>query len=471
MEVFQAFLTTERPKNVVKEKLKSTAHRKAPRTPDFQTAYRRQSVSFALCEAIRHNRVACKQSYPLAPLNRSQMIRRNSDSPTVASLFCGCGGFDVGFHNAGFRGVGAFDIFPQAVAVFRRNLYNKCSVTDLATASITNATVGRPDVVIAGSPCQGFSTLGKNDATDPRNSLLLRGAVIAVKLRPRAIVLENVCGVLSGRMRTHWDQATGILKNAGYSTLTLQVTSSDFGVPQIRKRVFLIASKSSALGDFRLSPSYKVSLRQALSKTTGLPNHEPIELEKNSDAFFIAARIGQHQKLCNVRGGERSVPTWLIPEVFGATTSRERAVLEVIRSLRRKLRLRKSGDSDPLTLRDLQRECGKDLSSLVNRLLTKGYLRRIRNRFDLSHTFNGKYRRLSYAHPSPAVDTRFGTPAYYLHPDEPRGFTVREAARIQGFPDSFVFEGTRTTQFRMVGNAVPPPVAESIATSIRERLL
>jgi DNA (cytosine-5)-methyltransferase 1 len=89
----------------------------------------------------------------------------------------------------------------------------------------------------------------------------------------------------------------------------------------------------------------------------------------------------------------------------------------------------------------------------------------------LSHTFNGKYRRLSYAHPSPAVDTRFGTPAYYLHPEEPRGFTAREAARIQGFPDSFFFEGTKATQFKMIGNAVPPPVAESIATAIKERLL
>jgi len=399
------------------------------------------------------------------------MINPASDSPTVASLFCGCGGFDVGFENVGFRGIGAFDISPQAVSVFRRNLHNKCVVADLATASINNANVGRPDVVIAGSPCQGFSTLGKNDSADPRNSLLLRGALIAVNLRPRVIVLENVCGVLSGRMRVHWDEATSILREAGYSTLTQRVTSSDFGVPQIRKRVFLIASKSKALNSFSVPRHGKVSLKQALSGITRLPNHEPIELKPSSEAFHIAARIGQHQKLCNVRGGDRSVPTWLIPEVFGGTTKRERDVLEVIRALRRRIRLRKCGDSDPLTMHDLKKECGKDVGSVIDRLFTKGYLRKMHGRVDLTHTFNGKYRRLCYAHPSPAVDTRFGTPAYYLHPEEPRGFTAREAARIQGFPDTFVFEGTRSTQFKMIGNAVPPPVAESIAMAIKERLL
>ena len=399
------------------------------------------------------------------------MIKFASDSPTVASLFCGCGGFDVGFENAGFRGIGAFDISSHAVAVFRKNVHAKCDVADLSTASITNKTVGKPDVVIAGSPCQGFSTLGKNDSTDPRNSLLLRGARIAVNLRPQVILLENVCGVLSGKMRAHWDEATRILRDARYFTQTYRVMCSEFGVPQIRKRVFLIASRSKALSSFSVAGRRGISLKQALSDVAGLANHEPISLRPASEASFIAARIGQHQKLCNVRGGERSVPTWLIPEVFGVTTKRERDVLEVVRALRRKVRLRRTGDSDPLTVNDLKTECGKGVGAVVERLLNKGYLRKLESRVDLTHTFNGKYRRLSYDHPSPAVDTRFGTPAYFLHPEEPRGFTAREAARIQGFPDCFIFEGTRTTQFKMIGNAVPPPVAESIAMAIRERLL
>ena len=89
---------------------------------------------------------------------------------------------------------------------------------------------------------------------------------------------------------------------------------------------------------------------------------------------------------------------------------------------------------------------------------------------DLSHTFNGKYRRLSWDHPAPTVDTRFGDPKYYLHPEEQRGLSVREAARIQGFPDDFVFAGSKAAQFRMVGNAVPPPLAKQLAEAIREYL-
>ena len=83
--------------------------------------------------------------------------------------------------------------------------------------------------------------------------------------------------------------------------------------------------------------------------------------------------------------------------------------------------------------------------------------------YDLTHTFNGKYRRLRWDAPAYTVDTRFGDPIYFLHPDQQRGFSVREAARIQGFPDDFVFSGSRRTQEELLGNAVPPPLAKLLA--------
>jgi len=399
------------------------------------------------------------------------MIASTSTSPTFVSLFSGCGGFDVGFGHAGFRGLAAFDISPDAVTVFRSNIHENCHLADLTNSSVTRATIGKPDVVIAGSPCQGFSTLGNNHSADPRNSLLLRGAQIAVGLRPRVIVLENVCGVLSTKMRPHWEAANNILENAGYGTITQRVTCSEYGVPQIRRRVFLVAAKSKSLCDFSIARRRAVSLRESLANVHGLPNHRPIALEPKSDAFVIASQIRQHQKMCNVRGGERSVPTWSIPKVFGKTTKRERLVLCAIRRLRRQIRVRDFGDADPLTLSDIKQECGNDIEPTIDRLIEKGYLRRVKRRYDLTHTFNGKYRRLSYAHTAPAVDTRFGTPKYFLHPEEQRGLTAREAARIQGFPDEFVFEGSMATQFRLIGNAVPPPVAECIATAIKDSLV
>lgn len=394
----------------------------------------------------------------------------SSKQPTYLSLFSGCGGFDLGFEQAGYRGLGAFDIDPDAALVHRNNVHGKCHVADLLTASITAKEFGRPNVVISGSPCQGFSSLGKRMRNDPRNRLLCRGAEIAVALQPDIIVLENVTGVLTNGLRCHLERANSILENAGYATTVIKITCSDYGLPQIRKRVLLVASRQSISGNFKLEHSKNRSLGECLTGVRSCVNHEPVVLKKNSDEFRIAKRIGQHQKLCNVRGGDRAVPTWEIPEVFGVTSQKEREILIRMRQLRRQIRVRKNGDADPLKLSTIKKQCGLRTDASINRLVKKGFVRPIGKRFDLAHTFNGKYRRLDMQHPSPAVDTRFGTPRYFLHPEENRGFSVREAARIQGFPDSFVFEGSLPTQFRLVGNAVPPPVAKAIASALLEYL-
>src|SRR5207302_303230 len=126
---------------------------------------------------------------------------------------------------------------------------------------------------------------------------------------------------------------------------------------------------------------------------------------------------------------------------------------------------------DPVSERHLRTELGYSVSSLLKRLIDKGYVRRVGRRYDLSHTFNGKFRRLSLDLPSLTVDTRFGNPRYFLHPTQQRGFTVREAARIQGFPDSFVFSGSESSQFRLIGNAVPPPLARGLASFVIEAFL
>src|SRR5258708_3791391 len=104
-------------------------------------------------------------------------------------------------------------------------------------------------------------------------------------------------------------------------------------------------------------------------------------------------------------------------------------------------------------------------------LIAKNYIRRVGDCFDLVHTFNGKFRRLRWDQPSLTVDTRFSSPRYFLHPEEQRGFTIREAARIQGFPDDFIFFGESKAQIRHIGNAVPPPVAYQLADLIYNGLL
>jgi DNA (cytosine-5)-methyltransferase 1 len=111
----------------------------------------------------------------------------------------------------------------------------------------------------------------------------------------------------------------------------------------------------------------------------------------------------------------------------------------------------------------LEADLGFSITPLLQTLERKGFVRESDRLFDLVHTFNGKFRRLEWGLPSYTVDTRFGDPRYFLHPGEERGFSAREAARIQGFPDSFVFSGPTRAQFRMIGNAVPPPMGRAIA--------
>jgi len=212
------------------------------------------------------------------------------------------------------------------------------------------------------------------------------------------------------------------------------------------------------------------NLRSVLANVTGKANHSPRNLRVNTRDWRIAARIRPGQKLSNVRGGVNAVATWDIPEVFGQVTDDERTVLELLRRLRRQQRQRDFGDADPVSLKRLEKALGEPFHRLVKGLLAKGYLRRMNGAIDLAGTFNGKFRRLSWESPCCTVDTRFGSPRYFLHPSQPRGFTVREAARIQGFADRYVFIGRESAQYRLIGNAVPPPLG-SLAARYSLRLL
>lgn len=146
-------------------------------------------------------------------------------------------------------------------------------------------------------------------------------------------------------------------------------------------------------------------------------------------------------------------------------------MLEAVLRLRRRLRLRTIGDADPVSAMSVTREVGYASREILEELIGKEYVRKIGRRYDLTQTFNGKFRRLSWDKPSPTVDTRFTNPKYFLHPDQQRGMTIREAARIQGFPDTFEFSGPEREQCRMIGNAVPPPLGYHLGGIILEALL
>lgn len=391
----------------------------------------------------------------------------NQTSPNFVSLFSGCGGLDLGFHTAGFRGMLSIDIDDAALTTHQLNMNSPVSRMDLTSENPDLGDLGNIDVLLAGSPCQGFSTVGKRQLDDPRNSLLLVAPRIAEKYRPKIVIAENVLGAISGAHKKYWDALHYTLRALGYQTNEMLLDSSDFGVAQKRRRVIMVAWRTGALSCLSFPQQGKRVLGDVLADLQGVPNHNPVVLEKYSVDYMIATRIGPGQKLTNSRSGERAIHTWDIPEVFGTTTSSERELLNHILKLRRQRRRRDFGDADPVCTKYLTKTYG---GVALKGLVDRKFLRVIEGFHDLTNTFNGKYRRLDLHSQSRTVDTRFGDPRLFLHPIEHRAFSVREAARIQGFPDSFKFCGNVSQQFRMIGNAVPPPMGHGIAKIVKSLL-
>ncbi|WP_158584094.1 DNA cytosine methyltransferase [Salinibius halmophilus] len=380
------------------------------------------------------------------------------------SLFCGCGGLDLGFQDAGLNPIFAYDNWQAAIDTYNHNFHHSAEKRDLSVEQIIIPK--SCDVLVSGSPCQGYSTLGKRRVDDPRNNLLFKAIDAGTESRVPIIVLENVVGAIQGVFRNNWEKAERQLQNNGYWTKTIVLDASNFNVPQQRKRVFLVARLGKK--DFQLDPIKQNA--KGLGHYIGNNKIDPEDIPKNfqlsSDQLKISKAIAQGKKLCDVRLGDRSVHTWDIPEVFGTTSAEEKLLLVTISKLRRRLRRRSNGDADPVELEQLKQHCGYELDKQILSLVKKGYITKKDGYIDLSHRFNGKYKRPFYDGFSPTVDTTFGNPKNFLHPTQHRGFTVREAAKIQGFPDSFEFFGSIHNQFKMIGNAVPPPLAKALAESI-----
>ena len=394
----------------------------------------------------------------------------NDGTMTFASLFSGCGGFDLGFASKGFVSKGAFDIDLDAVKNFRANVNGPVTHVDLTTGVPDEHLLHGVEVLIAGPPCQGFSTAGKRVVNDERNKLITLTGTLAKRIMPKVLVVENVSGALSGEHARYFNLLDSTMRLSGYRTHTMTCQTADLGMSQRRRRVLFFAWRTGLEIEFTFPKVTADNLRSVLNGASQQRNHNPKQLRPFSRDFLIAQRIMPGQKLSNVRGGQNAVATWDIPEVFGAISENERTVLELLRVLRRRERKRDYGDADPVSLTRLEAALGESFHQLIEGLIVKGYLKRVDDCIDLVGTFNGKFRRLTWDKPSCTVDTRFGSPRYFLHPTKQRGFTVREAARIQGFADNYVFCGSEHAQYRLIGNAVPPPLG-AFAADIAKSLL
>ncbi|MCV6595957.1 MAG: DNA cytosine methyltransferase [Mangrovicoccus sp.] len=395
------------------------------------------------------------------------MLDFTAKSAKVVSLFTGCGGLDYGFQELGFQLCQAFDENKSAVDCYNSNHTNTAKVKSIDESFSFDL---NPDIIIAGPPCQGFSTGGGYKENDSRNDLLLLTCNLITRHQPKLAVIENVAALTNRRNQDYLNAAVSTLERGGYFCSVGVYSAEQFGVAQRRKRTLIFARLgSNPFRDFSPRSSLKPTVANALSSLhQNIQGHSPAFPTAGSKHALIANRIGQGQKLCNVRGGSASIPTWEIPEYFGRTSKAEKEILRVVRSLRRRNRKRSFGDADPVSLGEIEGAISWVTEPQLVSLVSRGFMRIVGDLYDLRDTFNGKYRRLALEDVSPTVDTRFGDIQLFLHPTENRSLTVREAARLQGFPDTFAFPENSKDAFRLIGNAVPPPMSIQIAQACRD---
>ena len=343
---------------------------------------------------------------------------------TVLDLFCGAGGLALGLSRAGFVVRQAADFNRAAVATYRANFGEHVAQVDLSDPNIQ---LPSTDIITGGPPCQGFSSAGLRREGDPRNSLIAAYAAHIVRLRPRAFLFENVEGFLTAENGVRVLELLEPLVEAGYRIHLRKINAANFGVPQHRKRVV-------AIGGLHWDPSFPAPTHSAF----GAPG---------------AMRVVRHLPATPTLSDALANLPPVDCEPPGKLQGHYARPLEG-KDLERALALA-PGD----TMRDLPTELHHD-----------SYRRRaLRRVMDGTPTEKrggapAGVRRLRAEQPSKAITS--GARAEFLHPVEDRYLTIRECARIQTFPDDFVFHGTQAEQDVIIGNAVPPRLAEALGRSL-----
>ena len=418
---------------------------------------------------------------------------------------------DLGFDQAGFEILRSIDNDPAATAVHAHNFGGSTQTADVTTADFNQwkADLGPVDIVLGGFPCQGFSKAGPKRANDPRNSLYQAMQEAVRILEPSFFVAENVEGLAQNFGGQYLQLIQDDFRDVGYEVSLNLIDAIGYGVPQHRRRIFFVGERlDSTSSVFKWpDPLYSIVVRNGetrharamasslhgimqdgllglndplmisevipdlRSMDTQVADHK-IGLNWPKSYGFIIKAIGPGQKLCNVRHGPESVRTWDIPEAFGHVTEEERIILETIARNRRHKRYGTIPNGNPLPVTIIEKLTGlRNIEPVLNDLCRRKFAKKKNDGYDLlGAMFNsGFYKRPEWNAPSPTVLTNFGNPRYFLHPIEDRPFSLREAARLQGFPDDFEFLSSGISLadgYRLVGNAVPPPLAKALAASI-----
>ena len=393
-------------------------------------------------------------------------------------LFGVPGGMSMGFKLAGMKSVGALDILKPGIETYQKNFPIPEENVVCADASKNNIvekfqkqTSLKPsdvDVVIGGPPCQGFSNVGRikiaslvkngqrnGRSSDPRfiddkrNHLYKSFIKFVDWFKPKAIVMENVVGMVNYKDGRIIEQIKDDFRDVGYSNADYRVLNAvEYGVPQFRKRVFFIATKSR--------------------KHISWP--EPTHFKKsNLDREHMSTNDPDYVTVGDALG---DLPILRLPQ----------------KNIKIKDSIKKYRKSSACEFQKWSRGGQKTLHNNITRWHRKKDIRVFKNmgqgerwsqlsksdRDEIGYSnesFNDKWKRLSNKEPSWTVVSHLAKDGYmYIHPTQNRTISVREAARLQSFPDSFVFSGSRSAQFKQIGNAVPPLLAMVIAKHLKKIL-
>lgn len=327
--------------------------------------------------------------------------------------FCGAGGLSHGLIKAGFDVQFAFDFNERAIETYRANLGHHAHVMDSKTVKPSTIVTSGPVTLVAGGPpCQGFSVQRRGPEEDIRKNLIFEFLRLVRGIKPKIFLMENVAALASARNQAYFEKLKSDAEQLGYEVQAKILNAADFGVPQTRKRLFVLGVKKSLKGKITLPDGTSenwVSVREAIADLPSprssaallYPNHLPDNI---SDL--------NRERISHVPPG--------------------------------------GGRSDiPAHLRLACHSVSVDVAG-----------------------HRGVYGRLDWDKPAGTITTKCNsfTRGRFAHPVENRNITMREAARLQSFPDDFVFQGGIVDVAHQVGNAVPPLLSYRIASHLLEQL-
>ena len=343
-------------------------------------------------------------------------------------LFAGAGGMSLGAELAGISVRTAVDIDPHATATYKANHPKTdvltCNIRDIKDLSVGPEAPTEEVVIFGGPPCQGFSTSNQRTRTkeNPQNWLFKHYLRIVLQVRPDWVVFENVKGILETEGGYFFRSVLGRLNDGGYTISHWVLNAADFGVPQRRWRLFVIGS-SRGITVEKPAPTVArpTTVGEAILDLPILRNGASVDFRE----YRSAPRSAYAETL---RGGLSGCNNHLVTENNS-------------KILKRYGHIPKGGNWE----------------SIPRRLM--------RNYSDPSGCHTGIYRRLKLNEPSIVIGNFRKN--MLIHPTQNRGLSVREAARLQSFPDRFRFTGSIGFQQQQVGNAVPPLMATAVFNAIR----